>query len=210
MTSPLREPVLSLQAAKHALFYNYPGGLRFELSEGGTWLQQFTQALSKVSEICTDIFDGDPILVRLCKRAEHPSPFYYRAVLSQLQVLEIQLPRERTLWLEPIPAAEQWGTALEWYINLVFELPVTAMTNLLWPPLARDFRMIHPQLDCWVYLYHAAKGLVIHPYDDRGMDVVGTNPQELAKLYKKFNHYLLDYDRVVMDLCFAAAQQEPR
>jgi len=30
-----------------------------------------------------------------------------------------------------------------------------------------------------------------HPYDDRGMDIIGNNKQRLQELYRKYNKYLL-------------------
>ena len=45
----------------------------------------------------------------------------------------------------------------------------------------------------------------MHPYDDRGMDVIGPNHALLADLYHRFNERLLDYDRARMDGFFASS-----
>ncbi|MEQ4512514.1 MAG: DUF3885 domain-containing protein [Dickeya sp.] len=44
----------------------------------------------------------------------------------------------------------------------------------------------------------------LFPYDDRGMDVIGDNPSQLSDLYQRFNHYLLDNDRPLMDRYYGA------
>lgn len=44
---------------------------------------------------------------------------------------------------------------------------------------------------------------MVWPYNDRGMDIVGPNHKLLSYLYGKFNDYLLDHDRDVMDTVFA-------
>jgi len=41
--------------------------------------------------------------------------------------------------------------------------------------------------------------VMIFPYDDRGMDVVGPNTDLLLQLYRHHHAYLLDYNRPVMD-----------
>lgn len=51
-------------------------------------------------------------------------------------------------------------------------------------------------------LINLDKQLAVFPYDVRGMDVVGENDEQLLKLYREFNNYLLDYDRDTMDARF--------
>lgn len=42
---------------RHALFYNFPGGLRFELTEGGGRLDEGLTALRKAWAICDTVFE---------------------------------------------------------------------------------------------------------------------------------------------------------
>ncbi|MGE6322618.1 DUF3885 domain-containing protein [Pseudomonas oryzihabitans] len=44
------------------LFYSYPGGLRFALSEPGNTLEQFLLALRKATTICRIFLPTDPSL----------------------------------------------------------------------------------------------------------------------------------------------------
>ena len=62
--------------------------------------------------------------------------------------------------------------------------------------------MIQPNPGCDVYLFNLQKKVVVFPYDDRGMDVVGPNRELLAVLYKRHQSYLLDYDRHAMEISF--------
>lgn len=39
-------------------------------------------------------------------------------------------------------------------------------------------------------------------YDDRGLDVVAKNKENLQKLYVMFNNWILDYDRKQIDETF--------
>jgi len=42
----------------------------------------------------------------------------------------------------------------------------------------------------------------LHLYDDRGVDVISTHPNNLKALYKKYNEWILDYDREMIDAIF--------
>ena len=48
-------------------------------------------------------------------------------------------------------------------------------------------------------LFNLDLGIMINPYDDRGMDVLGPNRDLLKMIYNKRNDWLLDYDREQMD-----------
>jgi hypothetical protein len=78
---------------RHALFYNFPGGLRFELSEGSAPLDQALTALHKASVVCDDVFAGEErILVHLETWAP-ASRFGLRATLRELMVAGIPVPQ---------------------------------------------------------------------------------------------------------------------
>ena len=86
---------------------------------------------------------------------------------------------------------------------MAFELPLAKLQNLLWCALAGDFGPLHPNPHCLVYLLNIEKEIIIHPYDDRGMDIIGGNFSELRDLYKKYNSWLLGYDLEVMNTTFS-------
>ena len=66
--------VFAGRAFLRPLFYSYPGGLRFELSERGSFNQQFLTAQQKASQICSDLFnDGELPTVCLRLRLQHRS-----------------------------------------------------------------------------------------------------------------------------------------
>jgi hypothetical protein len=182
------------------LFYSYPGGLRFGLSNPGNTLDQFLSALRKATTICKDIFASGPIVV--CLRT-HSSTchFEHRRKLGCLKSASVSIPAQRDIWCEPIDP-EEWlyETTPEYWVYLAFEIPVSLLETLLWCALAKDFRVIQPNPGCDVYLFNLNKKVLAFPYDDRGMDVVGTNRELLSVLYEKHQRYLLDYDhRAISD-----------
>jgi hypothetical protein len=198
------ETIFLGKAFMRPLFYSYTGGLRFELSESGTALEQFLLALRKATEICSDIFPVGQTITVCLRVYTRSNPFDHRSTISSLKSAGIVIPKQREVWLEPIDA-DDWfeETQPEWWLNVAFDVSATLIQNFLWCALSRDFTSIRPNPGCLVYLFNLKSELIVWAYDDRGMDVVGPNKIALEKLYNKHSRYLLNYDRAVMDATFA-------
>jgi len=52
--------------------------------------------------------------------------------------------------------------------------------------------------------------MICHPYDDRGMDVIGCRKPALAALYARHRDLLLAYDLDIMDETFGAPRSAIR
>ena len=183
---------------RHALFYRFPGGLRFELSEGGSPLDMALSALRKATIVCDDVFAGEEsILVHLMAYAP-ASRFGLRTMLKELRVAGVAVPRKREVWFDKHEA----GDGDEIVIHCAFEVPVAKLQNLLWCAITLDLYPLSPRPHCRVYLHNVQTGLVCHPYDDRGMDVVGQNRAALAELYTSQSQWLLEYDLEAMRQTF--------
>lgn len=182
------------------LFYSYPGGLRFELSEGGHAIDQFLTAHHKASEICRDAFSGNDNLT-ICLRVYYfqQSKFAYRSTLRELADAGIKIPRSRSIWLEEV--------AEDCSVLVAFSAATTVLPRLLWCALSADFGSIRPRPLCSVYLFNLAAGVMAFPYDDRGMDVVGPNSSLLERLYRKHSAYLLEHDIKAMKESFDSSSQ---
>jgi len=75
---------------------------------------------------------------------------------------------------------------------------------LLWMAVANEMP-IKPQLS-WLsrtYMFDMERGVALHVYDDRGMDLMATSKAALLPIYTQFNEWLLDYDRPWMEPMFA-------
>jgi len=198
------QTIFAGKAFLRPLFYSYEGGLRFELSKSGTSIQQFLLAIQKATEVCRDIFDRDTITV--CLRFwSDGNRFARRKMLSELHDAEIYIPRQRCIWLEDITDDDYWNDGEDqFWVNIAFELPVSLLQNLLWCAFSCDLMFRPRPIGCLFYLLNLEKQLMVFPYDDRGMDIVGKNHNALYFLYKKYNEYLLECNRQQMDLTFQA------
>jgi Domain of unknown function (DUF3885) len=191
------------------LFYRYPQGLRFELSEGENSIEQFLRAHRKALTICEDIFVSESELV-VCIRFWNDndgSIFANRILLRELRSAGIKPNRDRCIWPPKINNDDMH----DYYTTncIAFSVPRTQLQNLLWCALGTSFQAIRPNpgylTGCLIYLFNMTKKIAVFPYDDRGMDVVGENRDELLSLYKKYNHHLLDCNRGTMETNFSTA-----
>jgi hypothetical protein len=190
-----------------ALFYRIPGGLRFEMSEGGAPLEQALTALRKATEILDFIFSGQENVLICLRRFIGTNPFSVRNSLRELAGAGAVIPRKRDFWLEEVPIEDRWKeNVTDWNAFVVFELPATRMQSLLWCAFTTDFPALKPNPRCSVYFIDIERKLLVHPYDDRGMDIVGLNTDLLSQLYVQFNQILLEYDRSTMDSTFNVGQ----
>jgi hypothetical protein len=86
------ERIFGGQAFASPLFYSYPGGLRFELSETGGVIAQFLTALRKATKICGDIFLDATALVVCLRFHSGSNRFAHRAAIQALRSAGIDIP----------------------------------------------------------------------------------------------------------------------
>lgn len=188
------------KAFDRPLFYNIPSGLRFELSEGGDWVDQFDVALKKSREICSEIFQEE---FTLCIRIYGgKSLLSVLSVIRELRDIDLYPAQGKEHWSELVEDDGDWPDANDRWHTIAFKLPTRHIAKALWCAMATDI-MVKPCPRACFYLFDLDKGVEVFPYDDRGMDVIGKDTDLLQSLYNKFNSYLLDYDREAMDASFA-------
>ncbi|NGZ87220.1 DUF3885 domain-containing protein [Duganella aceris] len=193
---------------RYALFYNFPGGLRFELSEGGgSPLGEVLTALRKATAICDDVFRKEERILVHLETFALASRFELREKLRELRVAGIVIPNIRDVWVEAqAQTDEDDDDESGYWVSCAFEVPTSKLQNLLWCAFTVDFgSSVGPNPRCRVYLLNMNDGIVVHPYDDRGMDVIGRNMPSLAGLYERHKDLLLAYDLEVMRRTFTSA-----
>jgi Domain of unknown function (DUF3885) len=186
------------RAFEFGLFYaNEGAALRFELSTGGEYVDMFTQAYDRGREILDHVFRDSDRLVVVAKFLGAGRLAGHVSVFRALKRCGVRVEAPWSAWTETLE--EEWDTE-EW-THFAFAVEKDALHRLLWGAAAVDLG-IRPRLLCYVYLADPARGILAHPYDDRGMDVIGPNQPLLRELFTRFNDYLLDYDRERMNAWF--------
>jgi len=182
------------------LFYQYPGGLRFELSPAGepSFVKQFLAAHHQAMAICEDIFTDGSMTVCLRLTFDRFDLSKIRTALYALRLADVNIARHRSIWFDDVLEWDAFRT-----VSLVFECETKALAGLLWCAVGIDLGISPcPKCDS-IYLFNLKEKIAVLPYDDRGMDVVGQNHARLAAMYLKYQNCLLAYDLPVMNETFA-------
>lgn len=92
---------------------------------------------------------------------------------------------------------------------------IIKQTQLYWDlkkfkiPIDKVFReIILGDLGGWnnfvssIFLFDVENHVMVHLYDDRGLDIVSYDKNTLIPIYKKLNTWILDYDRKQIDKIF--------
>lgn len=192
--------VFGERAFEAGLFYANEPALRFELSRGGSRVEQFTQAYDRAREIARFAFrDSASLAVVLAWFGEGP-PVRHMDVFRSLRACGVRMGRPRSCWTRWYEADEY--DPAEQRILVAFRVDPSALDGLLWGALAVDLG-IRPRLLARVYLADPGRGLLLHPYDDRGMDAIGPDRERLRELFARFRDCLLAYDLARMEAFFA-------
>ena len=197
------------------LFYKSPYGLRFEIgpSDKEIWNEDdetlngeyFSIALERAMSIFRAAFEpNDDIAIayqifsdgrkKIKKRS-----FIFKQVKS-LDKANIDFSDYRNIYSENLDyKCECWKRVT---ISNITSADIDA-EKLFKAAINTDFPNLMPQFNGECYLINKTKQLVLNLYDDRGMDVVSTNKEQLSTLYKTHNEMILDYDREKIDDVFS-------
>lgn len=187
----------SLTALDLPIFYSNPGGLRFELSTGGSYLHQFFTAHKKASEICEYLFDDLKTITLCVDYFGDESPIDCLSIAKTLKSIELWPTVKKEHWFIPEKEQDEDNKVPYGKHYISYEISTELLDNILWSNLSSDLN-IQPSPGCRLHMFDFKNQIHIWPYDDRGMDIVGPNHSLLKKLYHKFKHYLLDYEIEVM------------
>lgn len=181
------------KALGNALFYTCEIGLRFELSGNEPYIDMFCKAMDRSREILNFLFSEEEQLLFVLSYFGSTDFEKEGKIFHSIRNCGIILPKA----LEVNSCIEEDSQR----VFILFEAKKDILQRLLWGIFANELG-IEPKLLCQSYIISSKLGVLIHPYDDRGMDVIGINKLLLKQLFLRFNHYLSDYDRKSMELFF--------
>lgn len=133
------------------------------------------------------------------------TPRENRALFRSLRRCGVPVGQPRAWWTESYQ--DGWMDQPDPRFYAAFACGREALHRLLWGALARELG-VRPRLAGDLFIADPARGLVLHPYDDRGMDVIGPR-DALLDLYHRFNEQLLEDERPRMDAFFASPDPSP-
>jgi hypothetical protein len=188
-------------------FRSSPYRLRFELG-GETFdniaqpVPRFIQAFHRAQTIANALFSRSTSLTAILAvlpkgevAAQGKKPF------KALKALGFRGPAPWCEWSAPLDPNDDGDDEmlLDWQ---AINLTDPAMRDaLLWTSIALEMP-IRPKAAVLSFLTDFDAGVMLHVYDDRGMDVCAIARPAIERLYRQFDCWLLDYDRPRMAAAF--------
>lgn len=188
-----------------ALFYEFDTALRFELGGEDTStdrpIKRFIQAFERAEAIAADVFAQSSVwlLSATFGQATPPEdPWQAFDVIGLTQQDFTDLGAVAQNVADPDDPLDE---------DLYRHWIATPLTNpelikeVLWLALGTELG-VRPTIAARVYLVDFDNQIVLHPYDDRGMDVIATRKDALSGLYRKRYAWLLRHDLARMEAVF--------
>ncbi|MBA1156645.1 DUF3885 domain-containing protein [Microvirga mediterraneensis] len=196
--------VFGVRELPHAMFYEFEYALRFEL--GGeiydsrtSPIPRFLQALDRARSVAHFLFDTSDHVSAIVSY----SGGKYRGRRERRPSQDLlDLGFENPLGPYYKVAAED-DDELYRYWHWVDRVALSPdIDTLLWASISAEQAVTPKSRWTKIYVVDLTKGIILHVYDDRGMDVVAKRPEALLALYEQFNGWLLEWDRSKMENTF--------
>ena len=181
------------------LFYSHRFALRFELAQGDFWIDRLESAKHRARTIMEAALGGsDDVRIVIARFHDGPTLCGEDRDCFDNALTAYGLPPVPAYEAQSVPASgdDDGSTWLG-----ATEFPRHQIDRVTWAAVASDVGYL-PTTPGWVFVVSLSNALIIHPYDDRGMDVVAASPKTLRPLYDGFGDWLLDHDRPRMDDAF--------
>lgn len=196
------------QELPHGLFYSYDQALRFELggNEFGTDrpMRRFAQAHERTKAVSQTLFGNSSEVFVLLSSYEMEKPEKKR--LKPLKLCGIKRKKIKHLCRNPQQDDDhiaEFGSDIFRHWDVTKLEDRRFISEILWLGIASEMAMepsFHGSLSA--YLVDISKGLILHVYDDRGMDVIAAEGAALKELFTKYQLWLLESDLPEMAAAF--------
>lgn len=191
------------------LFHGCDFALRFELGgdrEMGP--ARFLQAMDRARFIASLVFAGaENLTVMLPFRSRRPGAEAPSGLRKTLQAAGFSAATGATKRMEPRDSEDAEDVAAGWHRFLfAFDIRNGAeqISPLIWAAVANEMGITlrFPSI-ALNYIVDLERGVAMHIYDDRGLDLVAIKPSLLRPCYEQFNDWLPEHDRRRMTATFA-------
>ena len=191
------------------LFYNWPVGLRFDLQTTPYYTDDYFREVNRRAiRLFESAFDlNDPILLVLIEFSEkghkiRNGNFVFQQI-ENLNRKEIYFTKAKELYYpndkEDVYNIAVIPTSIK---QIKYHSILSAIANANHP-------LRRPKLDnskCLpskeVYFLNLHKKLIFHMYDDRGLDIIGADKENIQSLFIKHNEWILEHDRIQIEQQF--------
>lgn len=195
--SSLLNKQFDFQEIPHAMFYELEHALRFEL--GGEEfgmdrpMRRFIQAHERANAVAQSLFKTSPeVFVFLSVYGDYQPD---KKCLKSLKACGMK--RRNFEYVDCIPQLDEdriaeFGSDLyrHWYVAKLKDKQT--ISEILWLAIASQMPIEPSFSGLDAYLVDVSNGLILHAYDDRGMDVAATKDAPLKNLFTTYHAWLLE------------------
>ena len=199
------------------LFYSWSVGIRFEIGSAKIAIftnekqskvneQYFTKALDRAMAIFDFVFQDEDEIIFVYEQFSYgrktigKNNFYLQQIRNladkEIEFSDERESREDDRFEKKAYCLKRFSVKIS-KKDINYQAILEACINTDFT--IRNKRFI-PHGDC--YFINTSNHSILHLYDDRGMDIISTHPNNLKGLYKKYNEWILDYDREKIDRIF--------
>jgi hypothetical protein len=184
---------------KLPVFYRYEYALRFDLHKINRNLlesitdEYFIESLNRAYELFHEIFCNcnELYFIYRHRKIEFNDKIFNN--ITKLKKDEIHILNEENIYEE----------------NSISQLSIIKLNigrinykKILESINNTDFHNRKPITFGEIYFIHIKNEIIFNMYDDRGLDIVGTSKETIEPFYRKYNKWLLEYDREKMNEIF--------
>ncbi|AZZ94124.1 DUF3885 domain-containing protein [Hahella sp. KA22] len=199
------------------LFYRWPIGVRFEIGapETGVWsdfengvlnTHYFENAVRRARSICHAAFsesDDVDVVYEIIGHRRH------KIKRKSYVLRQISDSARKNVTFESEKVDGKRGL----YRKTAYVTGVTSgevdYANIFLSIVNTDFPQRSPSLRGRCYFVNRTKDMILHMYDDRGMDVIATDRSALRNVYVRCNDWILEQDKPSIDALFLNESPHP-
>ncbi len=192
------------------LFYECDFALRFELGgdhEMGP--NRLLQAMDRARAIASLVFaEAETLTIMVPFHSRRTKEVAPSALIKALKKLEI-IGKNGAAKRMALRDSDDAENVADGWRRFIFSFDMAnspdQISSLIWAAVIEEMG-VRPRFSAIAknYILDFERGVAMHIYDDRGMDLVAIRPALLRPCYESFNSYLVDYDREWMAATFAS------
>lgn len=170
------------------LFAQWPIGIRFDIG---------LERVSRAVELYEFTFGSAEscILVSQDWPSEHPLPARFTPLFETAGIFPSPRAIFQTVEISPL---DQSQYRLTWTRLSPLAFNATRMLQAI----ANSDHARVPSISSRVYIIDPDSKIILHMYDDRGLDVIAYDPTTLLSLYESFGNWILENQRHRIDFRF--------
>jgi hypothetical protein len=193
-----------------ALFYSWTVGMRFELNAARQSNAQWETILERATKLYESVFESSDVgLIVSGHEIEIESKARRRGKLPEFRNSVFSLSRRESLGLHGIAGRQRLTSYQDRESRITSVLRWTEIEprrinykRILRAIMHRDFWNRRPRIDDYVYFVNTSRNMILHMYDDRGLDIIAPQVDDLRPIYQTHKNWILGFDSAAIAQMF--------